>query len=166
MSTPEGLLQTRTSAVDTAVHARPDPRHVDESMQAEYRAMAACIKLLRAAVMKPNSGAQQPRITLQQYEAMLTTHIAVEAEGITIGGLARSLGVKHNTVVMLVNRLCKKELMLRIPSDKDHRRVHLRLTAAGKTLLDSLIKADGGQAALAGSHLTGWLRILRQAPPG
>lgn len=156
MSTPEGLLQTRSGAADTAALARPDSRRADDTIQTEYRAMAACIKLLRTAIMRPD-GTRRPRITLQQYEAMLNVRTTTETDGLTIGGLARSLGVKHNTVVTLVNRLCAKELMARVPSEQDHRRVHLHLTTAGAELLDGLIKADDAQAMQAASHL---MRLL------
>ncbi|HEU5397779.1 MAG TPA: MarR family transcriptional regulator [Gammaproteobacteria bacterium] len=152
MSTLEGLLSTRSGTADTAVHARPDPRHATGAIQVEFHTMATCIKLLRTAVMHPG-GARRPRVTLQQYEAMLNAHTTAEVDGLTVGGLARSLGVKHNTVVMLVNRLCAKELMVRIPSEHDHRRVHLRLTAAGTALLDGLIKADGEQASQVASRV-------------
>lgn len=158
MSTPEGLLPTRSGTADGAAHARLDSRRAIDTVQEEFHTVAACLKLLRTAVLCPSGTARRIRVTLQQYEAMLTVHTAKEAEGLTVGGLARNLGVKHNTVVMLVNRLCAKELMARIPSEHDHRRVHLRLTPAGTALLDGLIKTDGEQAAEAVSRIE---RLLR-----
>lgn len=161
MSTHEGLLPTPSGTADGTVHARLDSRPTAENVRTEFHAMAACIKLLRAGVVYPGDGTRRPRVTLQQYEAMLAVRTTAEAEGLTVGGLACCLGVKHNTVVMLLNRLCAKQLIARVPCEQDHRRVHLRLTVAGAALLDSLIKKDGEQAAQAVPRI----ELLLHSPP-
>lgn len=58
------------------------------------------------------------------------------ADGITPGGLAREVDLSQATVTGIIDRLEKQGMVARLRDDKDRRRVSLRLTASGRSLLD------------------------------
>ena len=111
---------------------------------------AACFSLLRIVTMHDRDMARRYGVTPQQYEAMLEIHFCDGPELITIGGLARRLNIKHNSVVGVVNKLASRRLVMRTPSERDRRLMHLSLTEQGRNLLQALASADrdlSGKAA-------------------
>lgn len=105
-------------------------------------AAATCFGLLRIVTIHDREMTKRHGITPQQYEAMLEIHFWGDPEPITVGGLARRLNIKHNSVVLIVNKLCNKGYVLRVPSQRDHRLMHLSLQAEGHALLYALARAD------------------------
>ena len=54
--------------------------------------------------------------------------------------MAKRLNIKHNTAVMIINRLCHKGYVIRVQSERDHRQVHLQLTPTGSAFLKNLVQ--------------------------
>jgi DNA-binding MarR family transcriptional regulator len=69
----------------------------------------------------------------------------------TVGALAESLQIRHNSAVELINRMVNHGWIRRSPARDDRRRVVIKLTRSGNAVL----------AALSAVHL----RELRQAGP-
>lgn len=61
-------------------------------------------------------------------------HIAKSREALSQIELANRLNVEGPTVVSLVNRLVKADLVVRVPSETDRRIKHVMLTDAGQAL--------------------------------
>lgn len=72
-------------------------------------------------------------LTTAQYEALLTVH---EVGGeLSVGDLARELVYSSGSATHLISRLEERGLVERAPSAGDARRVMVRLTDAGETLV-------------------------------
>ncbi len=74
----------------------------------------------------------------QQHQLLLQVAGAPESTAVTIAYAAERLGLRHNSVVELVDRSAREGLLVRISDARDGRRVILRLTRKGKHILDRL----------------------------
>ena len=113
-------------------------------------AAAALFNLLRIVAAHDRDIMRRHGITSQQYQALLEIHFRTSPQPLTIGGLALRLGVRHNSVVGVVNKLARRSLVMRTPSERDRRVMHLSLTEQGRNLLRALASADrdrSGKAA-------------------
>lgn len=141
MSTLEDLARG-----DVAVGAKRGARTLDRDAMSPgadgLDAAAALFGLLRIVTAHDREMARRHGITPQQYEALLEIHFHAGSEPITIGGLALRLGVRHNSVVAVVNKLARRSLVTRTPSERDRRLMHLSLTQHGRDLLQALAAAD------------------------
>lgn len=72
-------------------------------------------------------------ITYPQY---LVLNVLGERDGATIGGIAERLHLESSTVTPPVQRLEQAGLVTRQRSESDERQVEVRLTAAGRKLLE------------------------------
>lgn len=86
------------------------------------------------AILKHNG------ITTGEYCGLLEIWSSKSDAGPTIGELARLLRLGHPSIVSLVNRLCEKGLVKRVPSDRDRRAVNVSLTDRGRELLSRLVQ--------------------------
>ena len=77
-------------------------------------------------------------LRLQQHQLLLQVAGAPESTAVTIAYAAERLGLRHNSVVELVDRSAQQGLLVRISDAHDGRRVILRLTRKGKHILDRL----------------------------
>lgn len=147
MSPLDNISTRAPVAARTAALLQPPitPGHGDGPVDLD--AAAAYFNLLRAITVNDRIMAKRRQITPQQYAAMLEIHFHEQAERLTIGGLALRLNIKHNCAVFIANKLGKKGYLVRIPSRRDHRRVHLGLTAKGRGLLLELAETDRRQSA-------------------
>jgi len=150
MSALESLItHTPGTAARAAVAPRPPAATGRSAWPEELDIVATCFNLLRAITTSDRVMAKNSQVTPQQYVAMLEIHFCDDPEPLTVGGLAGRLNIKHNCAVFIANKLCKKGYLVRIPSRRDHRRVHLKLTAKGRGLLCELARADRQQSAAA-----------------
>lgn len=78
--------------------------------------------------------------TTREYQAMLEIWSAPKP-GPKIGELAKTMRLRHNLAVGIVNSLCRKKLAARIRSEDDRREVNVQLTDYGRQLLASLVNA-------------------------
>ena len=82
------------------------------------------------------------RLTEQQYATLLEIHSSDPARPLTVGTLAARLGIRHNSAVAAINRLCERGFVSRVRSKKDRRMVCLQLTGDGRAVLTKLMLAD------------------------
>lgn len=85
----------------------------------------------------------------------------------SIAYAAEALGLKHNTVVELVDRCAKEGLLERAPDPADRRRVCLRTTVRGQKMLDRLSRVHLQELSLRGPILIESLQdVLRTETQG
>jgi DNA-binding MarR family transcriptional regulator len=82
--------------------------------------------------------AEEARLTPEQYEALLALKAFGSRQGLLVGELSERLQVKHHTAVSLVDKLAQRRLVSRKREVTDRRKVHVRLTASGATLVSRL----------------------------
>ena len=107
-----------------------------------YRAQNAWFGLLRGVYASNRVILKELAVTEQQCGALLEVACHGGAEGLTIGGLAARLQVRHNTVVYVVNRLSARGLVERAASPRDRRKVYVHLTQQGQELMGRFVRAD------------------------
>lgn len=74
----------------------------------------------------------------QQHQLLLTVAGVPDGCSPSIAYAAEALGLKHNTVVELVDRCEREGLLNRVTDLEDRRRVCLRATARGQRVLNRL----------------------------
>ncbi len=114
---------------------------------------ATLFSLLRIVTAHDRDMVRRHGITPQQYQALLEIHFRTSPEPLTIGGLALRLGVRHNSVVGVVNKLARRSLVTRTPSERDRRLMHLNLTEQGRNLLQALASADRDRSGNAAAEI-------------
>lgn len=115
-------------------------------------AAAALFNLLRIVTAHDRDMVRRHGITPQQYQALLEIHFRTTPEPLTIGGLALRLGIRHNSVVGVVNKLARRNLVTRTQSERDRRLMHLDLTEQGRNLLRALASADRDRSSKAATE--------------
>lgn len=93
-------------------------------------------------------------ITPQQYQLMLALKGYPDREWATVGELADRLQLRHHSVVELINRAQKQELVERATHDVDARIVRVVLTAAGDRILARLTALHRDELRRMNSALT------------
>jgi len=104
----------------------------------DYARLAAFRGAVREFLHFSEDAASRAGLTAQHYQAMLILRACPEDGSVTINDLARQLFIKHNSAVGLVDRLVREGLVVREPSRFDRRKVDLRLSARGRTVLAKL----------------------------
>ena len=104
----------------------------------DYARLAAFRGAVREFLHFSEDAAARAGLTAQHYQAMLILRACPEDGSVTINDLARQLFIKHNSAVGLVDRLVREGLVVREPSRFDRRKVDLRLSARGRTVLAKL----------------------------
>src|SRR3954462_10871670 len=109
----------------------PDPDrllHLDNQLCfALYSASLAMTKLYKPLL-------DELGLTYPQYLVML---VLWERDGLTVSEIGERLSLDSGTLTPLLKRLEAAELVSRIRDTDDERRVHIRLTAAGRRLKQS-----------------------------
>ncbi|MBK1842182.1 MarR family transcriptional regulator [Azospirillum sp. YIM B02556] len=108
--------------------------------QSDYRALAEFRHTLRRFLAFSEAAARDGGLTPQQHQAIL----AIKGHGdggMSIGDLADKLLVRHHSAGELVDRLVKAELVTRLESADDRRRVVLVLTPQAEAVLEALSAA-------------------------
>lgn len=93
---------------------------------------------LRLFLHFSETAAQNCGLQPQQHQLLLQIAGAPHKVAATIGYAAERLGLRHNSVVELVNRCEKAGLVVRKHAGSDRRYVILQLTTRGKDKLDVL----------------------------
>lgn len=138
----------------------------EELEPADFRALAELRYQLRRFLHFSERAARAAGIEPQQHQALLAVKGLPEGQEATIGVLAERLQVRHHSVVGLVDRLEAHGLVRRDGSDKDARKVLVRLTAAGEHLLHDLSRHHRAELRAAGPHLTRALERITQRERG
>lgn len=109
--------------------AQPGPAQADYEILAEFR------HLLRRFAAFSEDAARREGLPAQQHQALLAIKGFPQRDTLTVGELAERLGLHHNSVVGLVDRLVSRRLVRRIRGTADRRQVLIGLTAAGEAAL-------------------------------
>lgn len=80
-------------------------------------------------------------LTPQQHQALLAIKGFPARDYVSVGELAEQLQLRHHSAVGLVDRLVQRGLLKRMTSKQDRRRVEVRLTREGETLIGRLSAA-------------------------
>jgi DNA-binding MarR family transcriptional regulator len=101
-------------------------------------------------------------LTTEQYEALLVLRSSSNQENLTVGKLSERLQVEHHTTVSLINKLVKRNLVVKKTRISDRRVVHLNLTQTGHRLIDELAKIHRGEIRARSPELIDALSRLRK----
>jgi len=105
---------------------------------ADYARLAAFRRALRQFLRFSEDAAAEAGLTAQHYQALLILRACREDKRVTINDLATDLLIKHNSAVGLVDRLETEGLIVREAAEEDRRKVELRLSPRGRTVLAKL----------------------------
>lgn len=117
------------------------PRPARLIAQSHYELLAALRHALRRFLHFSQAAAVEAGLTPQQHQALLAIKGFPGPGPVSIGGLAERLHLRHHSAVGLIDRLVRRQLVRRVPSKSDRRRVEVRLTARGEALIRRLSAA-------------------------
>jgi DNA-binding MarR family transcriptional regulator len=109
-------------------------------MAAEFRALAEFRYQIRIFLNASEEAARKADLEPQQYMLMLALRGLPSGKEASIREIAERMQLRHHTVVELVDRLEKRELMRRQRAKADRRQVILHLTPRGERILTKLAK--------------------------
>ena len=130
---------------------------------AEYVALGSFRHALRHFLHFSEQAARRAGLSAQQHQALLVVKALSSNEEITIGSLARALILQHHSTVGMVDRLTKKRLLKRTPSNQDRRKVFITLTAQGEKVIEALSAAHRHELRRIGPELRRWLETLDES---
>jgi DNA-binding MarR family transcriptional regulator len=129
--------------------------------KAHYETLAEFRYALRQFLRFSEDAAQSAGITPQQHQAMLAIKGFPGRDIITIGELAERLQIKHHSAVGLVDRLTAEKYIRRLTDRQDRRQVHLKLTARGEEVLETLSATHREELRRMGPQINQLLISLR-----
>lgn len=104
--------------------------------RSDYEGLAAFRQSLRRFLAVAEAHAREAGLTPQQHQALLSIKGGFPGRSeISIGDLAHHLLLRNHSAVELVARLVAGGLVEREPSAADRRRICVRLTTQGESLL-------------------------------
>ncbi|MFZ0517066.1 MAG: MarR family transcriptional regulator [Acidobacteriaceae bacterium] len=112
-----------------------------DSNQPLHQALASFRHQLRRFLLVSESAANNAGLHPQQHQLLLAVVGVPAGRSPSIAYAAEALGLKHNTVVELVDRCAQEGLLERATDLEDRRRVCLRATARGQRVLNRLSQA-------------------------
>ncbi len=113
----------------------------DGLTRAQYVALAAFRYELRRFLAFSESAAHTAGLPPQQHQALLVI-AGFDGEGApTVGVLAERLMVAAHTAAELASRMAEADLIAKVPSPEDRRKVRLVLTAKAEAILAELSAA-------------------------
>jgi len=95
--------------------------------------LRALRRITRAIEMHSHSLIQRHGVTVPQ---LLVLQALREPRELSAGELARKVQLSQGTITDLLIRLEKRQLILRVRDEADRRRIHVRLTPEGATLVE------------------------------
>ena len=103
--------------------------------RAQYVSIAAFRHQLRRFLSFSEAAANAAGLPAQQHQALLAIAGHPGPTPPTVGTLADQLLIAPQTVAELVSRMAEADLITKIPSATDRRRLHLTLTGKASALL-------------------------------
>ena len=125
----------------------------------DYRALAAIRRGMRQFLDFSAGAARAAGLTPAQHQALLA--IKGMTGPVTVGSLAKWLGIRHHSTVGLVDRLVALNLVAREIDRMDRRRVRLRLTSRAIAKLAALSRIHRAELRRFSSLLKPLLESLR-----
>lgn len=101
-----------------------------------YRLSRKILRLANLDLQRRNAHLQGMDLTFEQSDTLQYVYFHADC---SIRELAQFLEVSHQTAQGIASRMVKKDLLKRIPSDQDRRRVKLRLTGLGEEKLQTIL---------------------------
>lgn len=129
---------------------------------AEYRALAEFRYLLRQFLAFSKAAAEDSGLTAQQHQALLAIKGFGGKAGLTVGGIAERLLIRHHSAVELIDRLVALELARRTTDPADRRRVRVMLGAKAEARLGTLSAAHLAELRAAKPALIELLSQLKE----
>jgi DNA-binding MarR family transcriptional regulator len=125
-----------------------------------YELLASLRYRLRRFLQFSGEAAAAAGLTPQQHQALLAIKGFPGRDRVSVGELAERLHVKHHSAVGLVDRLVSRQLVRRIPSEADRRRVEIGVTAKGEALLRRLSAVHLTELREQGPELRRLLKLI------
>jgi DNA-binding MarR family transcriptional regulator len=126
----------------------------------DYRALAELRHQIRRFLTFSEREARAAGLEPQHHQLLLAVKGLPVGMRPTIRVLAERLGLRHHTVVGLVNRLVLADLVTRRASDVDGREILVRITARGERTLRSLSLSHRAELETAGPALVHALEAI------
>jgi DNA-binding MarR family transcriptional regulator len=126
----------------------------------EYRALAEIRFLIRRYLQNSEEAVRAVGLEPQQYMSMLQLRGLPAGQQPTIQALAERMQLRHHSVVELVNRMEKGELLQRQRAKKDRRFVLVRMTPKAENLLDKLVRRRIAELRATGHDLVRSLGVV------
>lgn len=104
----------------------------------DYQSLADFRYALRNFLQFSADAAKTEGLSPQQHQALLAVKGHAGEESPSIGELAVRLHLKHHSTVGLIDRLGRKKLLRRVPSQHDKRKVLIALTPQGEAMINRL----------------------------
>ena len=131
--------------------------------EVDYRALAEFRSQLRRFLRKSEDAAAAVGLQPQQYQVMLIIKGLPADDGEpTISLIADRLHLRHHSVVGMIDRLEKKELVTRHRTGIDQRNVTVRLTPEGNAVIEKLSRFHQETLRSLGPDLVAVLQNLVQ----
>jgi DNA-binding MarR family transcriptional regulator len=128
-------------------------RPASDPNQSLHQALASFRRQLRKFLLVSESAANEAGLHPQQHQLLLAVAGVRAGSSPSIAYAAEALGLKHNTVVELVDRCAQEGLLERATDPTDGRRVCLRTTPRGQKVLDRLSRVHLQELNLRGPLL-------------
>lgn len=147
--------------VNPTAEARRDAAAEPDHADVNYRTLAEFRFALRKFLAFSEAAAADAGLTSQQHQALLAVKGFSEVGAMSIRDLAARLLLRHHSVVELIDRLVKLQLVARMPDPQDGRRVLIGLTDAGERHLRELSAVHLRELRAIGSSLSTVLNEFR-----
>ena len=132
---------------------------------AEYMALAQFRYQLRRFLRHMEERAREMGHHPQQYQILLAIKGLPRGQSPTIGAIAERMQLNHNSIVELIDRCEKRNLLRRARSGDDRRQVTLTLTPEGEQLLRAQANAARQELQTIGPILVDAIGKLVQNQP-
>lgn len=106
--------------------------------KSHYELLSALRHALRRFLRFSQEAARDAGLTPQQHQALLAIKGFPGRDYASIGEIADRLHVRHHSAVGLIDRLARRQLVRRIPSPADGRKLEIHVTAKGEKLIGKL----------------------------
>lgn len=103
-------------------------------------------------------------VTPQQYQALLAIEGYPGKNWVTVGELAEQMQVAHHSAVGLIDRIESLGLVKRAAAKEDRRRVEVRLTRKGLSVLEKLYRLHRQELQTVGPRIAGLLKRAADEP--
>ena len=143
-----------------SLRSMPPPVRIAKS---HYEMLAALRHALRRFLNFSQEAAREAGLTPQQHQALLAIKGFPGRDYVSVGELADRLQLRHHSAVGLVDRLVGRHLLRRTLSREDRRRVEVRLTARGETVIERLSAVHLAELRQRGPELHRLIRSITDA---
>jgi DNA-binding MarR family transcriptional regulator len=111
----------------------------------DYERLAEFRYLVRRFLAFSEAAARRTGLTPRQHQALLAIKGHPDRQRVSVGELAEQLGLRHHSVVGLLDRLASRGLIKRRASRTDRRQVLIGLSAKAEAALEELSRVHRGE---------------------